>query len=284
VISDAELKRTAAAWGTDPMIVDLDYSLGVFLSQWYRDDMAARLRFKGGTCLRKCYFPGYRFSEDLDFTLEENINMKGIEALLEHTISRVEDGFGLNMNAQQRQIRITHDQQGGSTIKVRLYYRGPLRRTGAPQSIRLHMTTADSEYLANSVNQREIIHPYSDQSLISGIYMRCYTLEEILSEKLRAICGQRRFAISRDIFDVHQILTRSSVEIQDALGLIKPKFEAKSLSLSKLSPEDFSKRRDEFEHDWNRSLRYLLPPSDKIAFGDAWNTVMDAVDWMGSID
>ncbi|WP_353616855.1 nucleotidyl transferase AbiEii/AbiGii toxin family protein [Cytophaga sp. FL35] len=24
--------------------------------------------FKGGTCLRKCYFPDYRFSEDLDFT------------------------------------------------------------------------------------------------------------------------------------------------------------------------------------------------------------------------
>jgi predicted nucleotidyltransferase component of viral defense system len=26
------------------------------------------LIFKGGTCLRKCYFPNYRFSEDLDFT------------------------------------------------------------------------------------------------------------------------------------------------------------------------------------------------------------------------
>jgi predicted nucleotidyltransferase component of viral defense system len=25
--------------------------------------------FKGGTCLKKCYFEDYRFSEDLDFTL-----------------------------------------------------------------------------------------------------------------------------------------------------------------------------------------------------------------------
>lgn len=24
--------------------------------------------FKGGTCLKKCYFETYRFSEDLDFT------------------------------------------------------------------------------------------------------------------------------------------------------------------------------------------------------------------------
>jgi predicted nucleotidyltransferase component of viral defense system len=26
--------------------------------------------FKGGTCLKKCYFETYRFSEDLDFTLK----------------------------------------------------------------------------------------------------------------------------------------------------------------------------------------------------------------------
>ena len=27
------------------------------------------LLFKGGTCLKKCYFETYRFSEDLDFTV-----------------------------------------------------------------------------------------------------------------------------------------------------------------------------------------------------------------------
>lgn len=31
------------------------------------------LAFKGGTALRKCFFQGYRFSEDLDFTLLEPI-------------------------------------------------------------------------------------------------------------------------------------------------------------------------------------------------------------------
>jgi predicted nucleotidyltransferase component of viral defense system len=25
--------------------------------------------FKGGTCLKKCFFETYRFSEDLDFTI-----------------------------------------------------------------------------------------------------------------------------------------------------------------------------------------------------------------------
>ena len=27
--------------------------------------------FKGGTCIKKCYFETYRFSEDLDFTLQD---------------------------------------------------------------------------------------------------------------------------------------------------------------------------------------------------------------------
>jgi predicted nucleotidyltransferase component of viral defense system len=31
--------------------------------------------FKGGTCLKKCYFETYRFSEDLDFTLRDESHL-----------------------------------------------------------------------------------------------------------------------------------------------------------------------------------------------------------------
>ena len=31
--------------------------------------------FKGGTCLKKCYFETYRFSEDLDFTLTDESHL-----------------------------------------------------------------------------------------------------------------------------------------------------------------------------------------------------------------
>lgn len=31
--------------------------------------------FKGGTCLKKCYFEQYRFSEDLDFTITDPEHM-----------------------------------------------------------------------------------------------------------------------------------------------------------------------------------------------------------------
>jgi len=64
MIDEAELRRIARREGADPMIVDLDYALGCFLASLFRRDEAGALCFKGGTCLRKCYYAGYRFSED----------------------------------------------------------------------------------------------------------------------------------------------------------------------------------------------------------------------------
>lgn len=66
MISEAELRCYAARWRVDPMVVDLDYSLGLFVSALYRaNEIADQLCFKGGTCLRKCYFADYRFSRGL---------------------------------------------------------------------------------------------------------------------------------------------------------------------------------------------------------------------------
>ena len=61
MIGEAELRRHAALWKVDPMLVDLDYSLGWFVAALYgANEGAERLLFKGGTCLRKCYFGDYR--------------------------------------------------------------------------------------------------------------------------------------------------------------------------------------------------------------------------------
>ncbi|MCY4626982.1 MAG: nucleotidyl transferase AbiEii/AbiGii toxin family protein [Acidobacteria bacterium] len=69
MIRDAETRRDARAAGVEPRIIELDYALGWALRGIARHpELARRLVFKGGTCLRKCYFPNYRFSEDLDFT------------------------------------------------------------------------------------------------------------------------------------------------------------------------------------------------------------------------
>jgi predicted nucleotidyltransferase component of viral defense system len=82
VIAEAEVRRLAGQWGVDPMVVDLDYVLGCFLAALYGQDGAAVLRFKGGTCLRKCYYGDCRFSEDLDFTAERRISPQELQELV----------------------------------------------------------------------------------------------------------------------------------------------------------------------------------------------------------
>ncbi|MDA1347694.1 MAG: nucleotidyl transferase AbiEii/AbiGii toxin family protein, partial [Chloroflexi bacterium] len=55
--------------GKPQYVLEKDYALSYLLAGIVAvPQLADSLVFKGGTCLRKAYFPGYRFSEDLDFT------------------------------------------------------------------------------------------------------------------------------------------------------------------------------------------------------------------------
>lgn len=280
MIPEAELRRWAGEWSTDPMLVDLDYVLGCFLSQWYREQAAQGLRFKGGTCLRKCYYPGYRFSEDLDFSAESRISSGEIQALVANTVAKVGDTFGIDLQAKPTRFELVDDEYGFESYLVRLYYRGPLRRGGDPRAIRIDIS--QGEFLSFPAVKKEIIHPYGDRHLTAGVYLPCYDLREMMAEKLRALSGQRIYAISRDLFDVHQLLKREE-PILDAIQSVLPeKFAVKNVPLSNLKPDYLITRKDEFELDWERNLVHLIPSGERTTFDQAWDTCLDAFDYLDS--
>jgi len=69
MILKREIERLAEAKGLTKNTIDKDWVLGHFIDGIYSiPEYRENLVFKGGTCLEKCYFPEYRFSEDLDFT------------------------------------------------------------------------------------------------------------------------------------------------------------------------------------------------------------------------
>jgi len=77
MISKEEIISVADETGLTPRIVEKDYVLGWLLGAVNANAaLSQSWVFKGGTCLKKCYFETYRFSEDLDFTLqdEQHIN------------------------------------------------------------------------------------------------------------------------------------------------------------------------------------------------------------------
>lgn len=60
----------------------------LFLAKLYSIVKKKRIVFKGGTLLRQCVFPGYRFSEDLDFDIPDRPDRK-IERLLRRATEEV---------------------------------------------------------------------------------------------------------------------------------------------------------------------------------------------------
>lgn len=275
MITEAELRRLAAKWQIDPMIPDLDYALSWFLAGLSIIPEAFNgVRFKGGTCLRKCYFPGYRFSEDIDFTAIRFISPHELNDWITQVTAWSESLAGPDFAAAAPRLEVVEDEYGKESFQIRVYYRGPLRWGGSPRAIRLDITR--DERLLWPAENRSLDHAYSDEGELGTISVPCYTLEEILSEKVRAICGQRRFAIARDIYDIHRLI-QSGVTMAGIFPNLAEKFHHRGVELNSLSMALLEKRRTEYENSWHRQLDYLIPDSETITFADAWHTMIDAV-------
>ena len=68
MIDRREIIDTVSAQSLLPQIVEKDY---VLAGIYQHEPLSENWIFKGGTCLKKCFFETYRFSEDLDFTLRD---------------------------------------------------------------------------------------------------------------------------------------------------------------------------------------------------------------------
>lgn len=273
MIGEAELRRLAVRWNVDPMVVDLDYSLGWFIAAFYGANAGTEhIYFKGGTCLRKCYFGDYRFSEDLDFTATTQLTAERLLDWVAQATRWATEADGPDYLASPPRLETVRDEYGSETYQVRVYYRGPLQWGGSPRAIRMDVTR-DEQVLLPPV-KRLLIHPYSDETPLAQANLTCYSLVEILAEKIRAVGGQRRFAISRDLYDIHR-LVQAGVVPADVIPLLPAKFEARGLDIAMLDVQKVTARRSEFEEDWTRRLSYLVRDARAADFEAAWMTTIE---------
>ena len=98
----------------------------------------------------------------------------------------------------------------------------------------------------------------------------------MLTEKLRAISGQRRFAISRDIYDIHR-LWGETISLTAVCQALPAKLAAKGLPPRIASVASLMQRQSVFEGDWERRLAHLLPPLQPVTFAEAWQSVMQLI-------
>lgn len=270
MIRDGEIRRVARASGVEPRIVELDYVLGWALRGVAgHPHLAERLIFKGGTCLRKCYFPDYRFSEDLDFTATEWFGWDELEEAVVAAFAAAQEMSGIDFRARDPRLRVIDDEYGRESLRITIYWRGPHAVGGSPAGLRLDITR--NEIVIFDPVLRTVAHPFSDAEGLGDVRLLCYPLDEVMAEKVRAVLGQRIYAVSRDLYDIFSLLER--VDDRKVLAGLPRKMDARDVGAESVDLRRMTERKDEFRSDWSRNLADLLPPGAEQSFEEVWDAV-----------
>lgn len=122
MILQKELIEHRDKFGVPPVTIDKDWVLGHFLNALYlNNDVQKFFVFKGGTCLRKCYFENYRFSEDLDFTLL-NKDFKISQSFINSILKQTHQISGIKFEALSTiKNQIHKDIEQGYEIEIRFW-------------------------------------------------------------------------------------------------------------------------------------------------------------------
>jgi predicted nucleotidyltransferase component of viral defense system len=264
MINKQDILDRAAEWQLRPEVVEKDYVLGWLLAaiSSHREVQALWI-FKGGTCIKKTYFETYRFSEDLDFTLLPDAPYSE-ESILEQLqgLARIAaEMSGLELPSELIRVLPRRNKAGQDTFQGRLYYRGPLQRTQNYASIIFDITN-DETVVAEPV-ARTVFHPYSD-GLPADVTVQCYSLEELLAEKTRALYQRTR---PRDLYDVVYLLENciDAIDLAEAQRIFGAKCESKGLPIPS-SDELLAlvQQNEELRADWANMLAHQLPNLPEI--------------------
>jgi predicted nucleotidyltransferase component of viral defense system len=197
--------------GFNPRLLEKDFRLTMILI--YLAKTVPELRFKGGTCLNKVYYPYFRLSEDLDFTLpidEDFVNSNGKREKFAHkmrtAIKRLTTLMERELNPDQEQ----HKKALGlealcnkeyTYLKYVLSY--PSLIDDTHQNIKIEVTYTPKQYFQSCDKkiQSLFIDPLFEAPLFMEQKIQCLALEEMVTEKCRAALTRRIPAI-RDFFDL----------------------------------------------------------------------------------
>lgn len=277
MISKQELLQIRAEWQLDVGVIEKDYVLGwVLASIAAEPELAEHWIFKGGTCLRKCYYETYRFSEDLDFTIIEGAPERPDELteIFGRVASWLRQESGIELLVDDGSFVQRQNLRGEATTQGRLAYRGPNPQPTLPK-LKLDLTS--DEVLVEPPVVRPIVHPYGDDPLpVEGI--PCYSLAELAAEKTRALAERCR---PRDLYDVvhmhrHPDLLGLSARVTSVLA---QKCEHAGIGVPDADTIRASPYVAEIEQEWQNMLAHQLP-APLPPFVEFWNELDAIFAWL----
>lgn len=250
MLSRDNIMRMAGDKKIDPMVITKDYALGWLLYAISKSSIGKKLIFKGGTSLSKIYFSEkWRLSEDLDFTIFEEIKPEDIEKVLETEVPKIiKDEIGMEVKLKKR----PYSNEGW--LQSKFQYNGPLGK----DTVKLEITKENKSY---DFERLEVPQTYDYPEFDVDVY----TLDEILAEKMRTIIQRGKI---RDYYDVWRLLKTQSFDKEKIkkIFLEKMKIEGTPFTgIDQFFPEGIVATLTPFlEFGLTRLSREPLPPLETI--------------------
>ena len=254
MIRPGEIQQKAIVIGVRDQQIEKDYILSwILFGIANHKELSQVLVFKGGTVLKKVYFEDYRFSEDLDFSLLKNeISNEQIFLWFKEGFEFIQENANIPLNIIDNSVH----EDGG--INFYISYTGPLGGRGNNKSVKVDISR--SEFLVFKPLMKSVLVSYSD---LEGHQLLCYSLEEVLVEKMRSVMQRMQ---ARDFYDIWYLLEEQKMDAAFYLNEFSAKCKIKGLL-----PENFvgklSERLPQYKGRWTSSLSEQirdLPPFELV--------------------
>lgn len=232
--------------------------------------------FKGGTCLKKCYFKEYRFSEDLDFTIidKSHVDEKYLIKTFKNIAEWIYDNSGIDIPTDRLSFEEYENPRGYFSIEGKIPYKGPMQRRGNYPTIKLNLS--HDELLVHDSVLNPIYHPYSDLPKEEQS-ARTYCIEEIMAEKLRALVERLS---PRDLYDVVHIHTDKRIKPKKALvlNILHKKCEYKNVEMPTMTFLENSPNKQDVYADWGDMLAHQI--SNLVSCDHYWKKLPSVFRWL----
>lgn len=263
MILQKEIATLSEQKGVAKSTIDKDWALGHFIDAIYSIPRCQdSLIFKGGTCLKKCYFPDYRFSEDLDFTSIDpkfELDRKMVKAITALVTERAEMPVHLH---QLKELRHKDSRTGYAAI-IKFWGADHPRNQAPPPPDRWQTSIKIEIILYEEMifpqQNRKVHHEYSDQLLAASQSIPCYSLQEVLAEKFRALI-QRSYTAPRDFYDIWYLSQHvKDLDWNQIADAFHQKMKFKGLEFTGIDQMINEENDKRLQAAWKNSLAHQIP-------------------------
>lgn len=270
MILKREIEKHAEANNVAKSTIDKDWVLGHFIDAIFSIPQCREsLIFKGGTFLRKCYFPHYRFSEDLDFT-STNPDFVLDKKLLKEITDLITERTEIQLHFQGISELRFKDQLTGYKAIVKFWGADHSRNQAPPPPERwttsIKIEIIMYEQMVFPSEEREVHHMYSDQLSVVPLEVPCYFIYEVLAEKLRSLI-QQSYTAPRDFYDIWYLSqNRETIDWREVANAFHKKMKYKGLEFTGIEQMINEENEKRLKAAWQNSLGYQIPEENMIAY------------------